>query len=235
MCWQRTISLRSDGGGVFHGWISGEDACGVLFFLGAGDGEVEAVVTAKLAGGAGLGAGECLGILGVCGAAGGWLALLGRAAGPVMSMRKSMGRFWVADGVDRPLDGGMDPKALFLRVMDDMVRAGWLASHVFTEGKGHHLVWTADGTLKAMFLREVSVALGLHHRDGAAMEFDVFCHTGRFLSGTKMIGEIDPDITEHWTDLVEELGYAGRDDLLMGLVHVVVKWAPDADTQVRVE
>jgi hypothetical protein len=128
----------------------------------------------------------------------------------------------------------MNPKELFTRVMDDMVRAGWLHSHIFTEGKGHHLVWSMEGIPKGIFIRMIAERAGLDSGDEAPVGFDILCRGGSLPAGLGAAGETDPEIASVWRELVDELGYAGDADSLLGMVHVCMGWAVDGDTDVRI-
>jgi hypothetical protein len=98
--------------------------------------------------------------------------------------------------------------------------AGWLASHVLRKEGGHELVWTEQGFVNAFFIREVAADLGLAGGDSRPLAFDTLCRGGAF-PGAGVIGDLDPELAEEWRKLVDELGYAGNEDLLLGLVHVV--------------
>ena len=131
-------------------------------------------------------------------------------------------------------DGRMDnPKALFERVMDSMVRAGWLHSHVFTEGKGHHLGWTPEGTKLAQSLQHITTFYALEDRDDAPYLFYVACHSGSLDTGHGGPVDIDPDIADLFRQCVADLNLYGDKDGLQALVHIVAGWTPDGETVIR--
>lgn len=68
---------------------------------------------------------------------------------------------------------------------------------------------------------------------GCQTFIDILCQGGSLGAGHPLI-PLDEDLAAVWRELVAELGYAGDDDGLLGLVHVVLGWAPDGDTPVRV-
>ena len=124
-----------------------------------------------------------------------------------------------------------ETRALFERVMDSMVRAGWLHSHVFTEGKGHHLCWTPEGGALAQGLRQIAVAYALQDRDDAPYLFYVACQDGTLDTGHGGPVEIDAEIAQLFRQGVADLRLYGDKDGIRVLVHIVVGWAPDADTR----
>ena len=116
-----------------------------------------------------------------------------------------------------------NPRVLFERVMDSMVRAGWLHSHVFTEGKGHHLAWTPEGAKLAQGLKYIEAIYALHDRDDAPYLFYVACQEGRLV-------DIAPEIAEFFRQCVADLWLYGDKDGLLALVHIINGWCPDAGT-----
>lgn len=113
-----------------------------------------------------------------------------------------------------------------------LIWRGWMRSHIFTPGKGLRVVWTEAGFPRAVFLRMLVSECGLDTDDRAPECFDTSCRGGCLPDGALMLGDVDDETRALWVDLVDELGYAGSDDLLLGLVHVVFGWGPGGDTQV---
>jgi hypothetical protein len=125
-----------------------------------------------------------------------------------------------------------ESKNLFTRIMDRMVAIGWLHSYTFTDGKGYHLNWTEVGTERAMCLKKIALTFDLKNDDRAPVAFDIIAQ-GDSLRGFVRPFELDPDIAAYWCQSVNQLGYRGSDDDLLGLVHIVTGWAPDAGTRVK--
>lgn len=125
-----------------------------------------------------------------------------------------------------------EAKAIFTRVMDRMVQAGWLHSHTFTEGKGFHLNWTEAGAQRARLLHSIATAFRLNGHDyRPTVAFDKLAH-GEHLPDYARSFELDPKVAALWRQSVEELSLHGDADGLLGMVHVVLSWAPDADTPI---
>lgn len=114
----------------------------------------------------------------------------------------------------------MDVRALFVRVMDDLVAAGWLDSYTLRKEGGYELAWSEEGFVNAFFIREVAADLGMADDDSRALAIDKIFH-GEAFDGASIIGELDPELAAMWCQLIDELGYSGNEDLLLGLVHVV--------------
>lgn len=124
-------------------------------------------------------------------------------------------------------------KALFLRVMDRIVEARWLHSHTFTDGKGHHLTWTEDGTQRSILLKQVVTAFRLSSDDRAALAFDLIVH-GEILPDWVPPFELDADVSTFWKECVAQLGLKGDEDGLLALVQIIKGWTPDSKTPVKI-
>jgi hypothetical protein len=61
-----------------------------------------------------------------------------------------------------------EAKRGYIRVMDRMLKKGWLHSHTFTDGKGHHLNWTTTGSAAAMEFKQWCELLALEETDDRA-------------------------------------------------------------------
>jgi hypothetical protein len=123
-------------------------------------------------------------------------------------------------------------KTLFLRVMDKMLEARWLESHVFTDGKGHHLVWTPAGAERSVLLKKIAETYRLTSDDRAAYGFDILAH-GESLPGFVRPIPLDDTLATYWRESVGQLGLHRDEDGLMGLVHIVIGWAPDSQPRVK--
>lgn len=123
-------------------------------------------------------------------------------------------------------------KALFTRVMDRMVEARWLDSHIFTDGKGFHLVWSLSGGERAVALRKIARTYGLMNDDRSAMCFDILAHGERLPRFVRAF-ELDAEVAAFWRECVADLRLRADEDGLMAMVHIVEGWGPDAETKVR--
>ncbi len=154
-------------------------------------------------------------------------------------------------------------KALFERVMDRMVKAGWLLSYTFSEGHGFHLNWTEAGTLASVQLKKWAEALGLLDSD----DRPVFCYElskGHSLGGPFPDAMVKAQLARYvqsgfassaelrdgnvcdlvLTDsgrafhagllaAVDTLGLRPDLDHLLALFHVASGWAPGPETETR--
>ena len=121
-------------------------------------------------------------------------------------------------------------KALFTRVMDRMVVAGWLHRHTFTEGKGFHLTWTVSGAKRTCLLKSIAILFPRNvDADRAPVARGILAQGAHFPAVPRPT-ELDPELAEFWRQGVAELGLVGDPDGLLGLVHVLLTWAPDSDT-----
>jgi len=124
--------------------------------------------------------------------------------------------------------------ALFLRVMDSMVRSGWLHSHTFTDGKGYHLVWAGPGAQRAAILKRIIAAFELLKVERAPMGFDILAHGDRLPDWVKP-EELNAETASFWCQCVGELGLRRDEDGLLAFVHIIHGWAPDLDTPVKID
>jgi hypothetical protein len=127
-----------------------------------------------------------------------------------------------------------ESKALFTRVMDRMVEARWLHRHIFTDGKGPHLVWTPAGTERALCLKKISETYRLTSDDRAAYAFDILAHGERLPDYVRRI-ELDDTLAEYWRESVKQLGLHGDEDGLLALVHILKGWTPDSQTPIKID
>lgn len=118
-----------------------------------------------------------------------------------------------------------NPRPAFDAVFDHLTIAGWLKAHVFTEGKGHHLVWTGHGARRARRLRQIAEHYGLDMDDRAPAAFDISSKGGNFPGASLAMKLEDADLRD-WREAVAEIGadFAGMEDGLLVLVHVVLGW-----------
>lgn len=114
-----------------------------------------------------------------------------------------------------------------------MVQAGWLKSHIFTTGNGHHLVWTPQGGQRAVLLKDVASSHGLDQDDRAPLCFDILCQGKSLPAGVSGAAEVDPLVAGFWQECVGELGLHGDEDGLIALIQIVDGWAPDGETEIR--
>ena len=119
-----------------------------------------------------------------------------------------------------------DLRRQFEVVMDSMVRAGWLKSHIFTTGKGHHLVWTTEGGQRAVLMKEIVVSHGLDQDDRSPIAFDMLSK-GERLPAARLAFEPEEILLAFWKSCVDELEVHG--DELLVLIQIVKGWAPDRD------
>ena len=112
--------------------------------------------------------------------------------------------------------------------MNSMVAAGWLHSHIFTVGKGHHLVWSEAGIQRSILMKHISESHRLNTDDRAPVLFDILCKGERLPADTS-ICEVEELISEYWRECVGELGLHGDEDGLLALVRIVIGWAPGED------
>lgn len=123
--------------------------------------------------------------------------------------------------------------ALYTRVLDRMVGAGWLHRYTFTEGSGYRLAWTLDGGTKAIRLAGIIDAMGLEDGDRNAALFDKFAHGERLPDGFGILGDIPDAVTRDWREAVGEIGVRGDEDGLLILVHIVKRHEPGLETPVE--
>ena len=111
---------------------------------------------------------------------------------------------------------------LFERVLQAMLKAGWLQSFIFTEGMGWRLVWFPEGKGKAEWLKLVVVDNDLSSDDRAPISFDILAHGGSL--GVDVIGELETDTANRWCRLIDELGLHKESDALLVLAQIVMGW-----------
>lgn len=117
-------------------------------------------------------------------------------------------------------------KALLIRVMDRMLEARWLHSHIYTDGKGHHLVWTPEGSERAYSLKRIAHTYRLLDDDRAPHNFDVVTKGLRF-PGFGLQSKVRPELGAYWRESVELLRLSDDFDGLLAMVHIVEVWGPD--------
>ena len=118
-------------------------------------------------------------------------------------------------------------RVIFERVAYHMVLADWLRSYSFTGGTGHQLVWRADGAQKALLLKDLSGKFGLTGHDNYPLYFHMACK-GLSLPPGIDFPPIDIEVSAFWLLCVEELDLDDDGDGLLGLVHLVSGWGPEA-------
>lgn len=120
-------------------------------------------------------------------------------------------------------------RVIFERVAYRMVVARWLKGYSFTGGIGHELVWRAEGAQKALLLKDLSEKFALADDDHSPRYFDMACK-GMSLPQAIAFPPLDIEATAFWLRCVGELGLQGDDDGLLGMVHLVTSWGPEAKT-----
>lgn len=127
-------------------------------------------------------------------------------------------------------------RALFERVLNRMLRAGWVHHFTFTEGKGWHINWIGDGIERACLLKQISISLRLNMDDRAPLFFDILAH-GERLPETAPVDHnyrVDPTIAQYWSQSIDQLGLHGDEDGLLVMVQIVIGWAPDLNTPLKI-
>ncbi len=76
-----------------------------------------------------------------------------------------------AGGRDKPdgMSGDDQMRRNFEQVLERMLRAGWIKEFTFTEAKGFHIVWTEEGGLNAVLLKQWYKDLALGDADDLPM------------------------------------------------------------------
>ena len=125
-------------------------------------------------------------------------------------------------------------RVVFEQVAYQMVLAGWLKSYAFTAGIGHQLVWRTEGAQKAILLKDVGEKFKLTDHDQAPLYFQMACKGMRLPPG---IGfpTIDLEVAAFWQLCVGELGLEADGDGMLGMVHLVTGWGPEAETSTQAE
>lgn len=125
-------------------------------------------------------------------------------------------------------------RVIFERVAYQMVLAGWLKGYGFTAGVGHELVWRKEGAQKAILLRDLGEKFSLADDDQSPLYFQMACKGIKLPQGI-LFPAIDIEVSAFWLLCVGELGLEGDGDGLLGMVHLVTGWGPDAETSVLVD
>lgn len=120
-------------------------------------------------------------------------------------------------------------RVIFERVAYQMVMAGWLKGYAFTAGVGHELTWRTEGAQKAMLLKDLSDRFRLAENDLAPLYFQMACK-GMKLPDGFFFTHLDIETTAFWMLCVGELKIDGDGDALLGMVHLVNGWGPEAAT-----
>jgi len=136
-----------------------------------------------------------------------------------------------------PTDAEM--RAQFERVMERMVAAGWLQNFTYTEGKGFHLGWKAEGAQRAILLRQIHGAFRLYENNGAGIILFY-----KFAQGQSLGADSSPalegfwrrqaakEVTEFCLECCKELSLSEEEDFLV-LIHIILEWAPDGGTPAK--
>ena len=123
--------------------------------------------------------------------------------------------------------------AIHRRVLDRMLAAGWITSHVFKDGGAYSVIWSLPGAQRAILLRKIVIAYGLTGDDRAALALDKIAR-GQSLGGLGMFkGERDPVLFGFWIECVDALALHGDQDGLLILCHIVKGKAPDERTKFK--
>lgn len=119
-------------------------------------------------------------------------------------------------------------RVIFERVAYQMVLAGWLKSYRFTAGIGHELEWRNVGAQKALLLKDLSDKFSLTEDDGSPLYFHMACKGISLPDGIVFL-PIDIEVSTFWLLCVSELRLDGDGDGLLGMVHLVTSWGPEAE------
>lgn len=125
-------------------------------------------------------------------------------------------------------------RVIFERVAYQLVAAGWLKGYAFTGGVGHELVWRAEGAQKALLLKDLSEKFSLMDFDNAPVFFHMACK-GMSVPDGIVFPSIDIEVSAFWLLCVGELGLEGDADGMLGLVHLVTGWGPEAETSTQAD
>jgi hypothetical protein len=122
-------------------------------------------------------------------------------------------------------------RVIFERVAYKMVLAGWLKCYSFTAGKGHQVVWHADGAQKGLLLKELCDQFNLTKSDDLPHFFHLACKGKRTPAGIP-IPVIDDEVSAFWLMCVSELSLGEDGDGRLAMVHLVTSWAPEAENTI---
>jgi hypothetical protein len=120
-------------------------------------------------------------------------------------------------------------RVIFERVAYQMVLAGWLKGYSFTGGIGHELTWRTEGAQKAMLLKDLGDKYHLTEDDLSPHYFQMACKGMKLPPGIAF-PPIDIEVSAFWLLCVGELGLEGDSDGMLGLVHIVTSWGPEAES-----
>ena len=117
--------------------------------------------------------------------------------------------------------------ALLEKIMDRMVKAGWLLQYTFTEGKGFHLAWAPDAVVKVGTLRKLVATYRLTSSESMVVAFTKLAQ-GVSLADAGLAGPRPAkDVLTYWKEAVDELAVDTDADLLVGFAAIIHGWAPD--------
>ncbi|MES2661191.1 MAG: hypothetical protein V4689_21405 [Verrucomicrobiota bacterium] len=125
-------------------------------------------------------------------------------------------------------------RVIFERVAYHMVVAAWLNAYSFTSGVGYQLVWRTEGAQKALLLKDLGEKFGLTDDDEAPLHFHTACKGMKLPDGI-VFQPIDIEVSAFWLLCINELGLEGDGDGILGMVHIVSSWGPDAESSTRAE
>ena len=112
---------------------------------------------------------------------------------------------------------------IFERVCYQMAVAGWLRRYGFEAGSGHFVVWTQQGSQKAVLLCDLGERYRLTEFDNYPFFFQSAC------LGMPPPVFFEPILIEtaaFWMLCVGELGLEADADGLLGMMHIVTSWGP---------
>ena len=124
------------------------------------------------------------------------------------------------------MNPGNEPRQIFTRILDLMLKAGWLHHHAYTEGKGFHLAWSVKGAARASGLSRIIQGCSLDEGDKTPLVFDILAYGERLPSGFSFLGDAPDEEKAAWREAVAELGLRGDEDGLLAMVHIVEGWKP---------
>lgn len=127
----------------------------------------------------------------------------------------------------------MDIRAANERVMELMLRAGWLRNFTFTDEKGFHLGWSGRGGKLAQSLKQIILSYGLIDDARTLLIFEKLAHGEQLPLGISIKGKLDAEDALLWREAVAELGLKGDADGLLVLCHIIDGWAPGAATKIQ--
>jgi hypothetical protein len=112
-----------------------------------------------------------------------------------------------------------------VRVLNQMVKGGWLVDYCVGGTGDYRLNWTATGQ-KAWGLRTIVDTFKLLCDDRAAAAFDLMVHSNEPPPAYMQGSHLHPVLIPFWRERVAELGLHGDQKGLFALAQIVAKHVP---------